>query len=70
MMKLLPFWKHAFDEKKIIARMAKKARNGHSESFSHSKKVPKLTEGKIFHPFFGLFWGSFGPVMALFGGVL
>jgi hypothetical protein len=44
-------------------------RNGHSESFSHSKKVPKLTEGKIFHPFFGLFLGGFGPVMALFGGV-
>jgi hypothetical protein len=38
--------------------------------FFSLKKVAKLTKGKIFHPFFGLFWGGFGPVMALFGGVL
>jgi hypothetical protein len=37
--------------------------------FLRGKKVGKLTKGKIFHPFFGLFWGGFGPVMQLFGGV-
>jgi hypothetical protein len=34
------------------------ARNGHLESFSHSKKLAKLTEGKIVTSFFGTFWGE------------
>jgi hypothetical protein len=44
-------------------------RNGHLETFYHSKKVPKLTEGKIVTSFFGTFWGGFGPEKQLFGGV-
>jgi hypothetical protein len=38
--------------------------------FSPLKKVPKLTEGSLFHPFFGLFWEGFGPEKQLFGWVL
>ena len=45
-------------------------RNGHFASFRHSKKVPKLAQGKIFHPFLGLFWWGFGPEKQLFGWVL
>jgi len=42
-------------------------RNGHLESFYHSKKLAKLTEGKIVTSFFGTFRGGFEPEMQLFG---
>jgi hypothetical protein len=45
-------------------------RNGHLESFYHSKKLAKLTEGKIVTSFFGTFRGGFEPEMQLFGWVL
>jgi hypothetical protein len=37
----------------IDSAVPESSRNGHLAGFHHSKKVPKLTEDNLFHPFFG-----------------